>query len=844
MGVHLRKQSRIALFLLAVLWILPVAMNCGGEQGTSEDPQNPITIVISGRITTPDGSPLPGIAVYLIEPGTGTGGAGCGVYGYASYEGSTFTGPDGYYSFGSTTISGSLTIRPSSIDFTFVPDSVSISIYDPNPNMDFVAHPLTGNDLQISTGQAEQIKVHSAILTGSFNPDDLLTSASFQWGIDSILSDAVSTSVMATASSSITIPFESYLDNLSENSTYYYRAIAANSVTTKRGGILSFTTLPLVQPSGSTDPASNIKAESARISGTVNAHGSSTSAWFEWGQDPVLATYNTDGLRNIGDEVEPEGFYHDLYGLTQSTTYYYRAAASNEAGVWKGSILSFTTPNNPLVITQPATLIDSSGGTFNGTVENFGYDSTVWFMWATDPSMVYEVSTPTSVVAGGVGAQLFSSSLSGMAPSTRYYFRAQASTYAGAGQGEVLPLTTHSATGTSFWSRTYGGSGHEKAVAIRETGDGGYGVAGWTWSFDNIWVMKLRNNGDIQWQRSYGGYLLDDVKDNLRETSDGGYILAGQMEENSAGGADYWILRLDENGEILWQRTYGGTGFDIVQAIQETTDGGFIAAGYTQSFGAGDLDIWIVKLDADGVVQWQKALGMPSIDFAYSVETLDNGFVIGAHSRSGLGVMLIKVGNDGTVLWNRSYGSFEVQSITRTDDGGYILAGGKTLIKTDSEGILQWQKSFEGTGYTNITAAAHAGTTDCLIGGYTNSFNTEGPYDAFVVKLDNSGDILWQKAYGGTVDDRIIGVLETSDGSVIAAGYTSSFGVGDFDSWVLKLASDGSCPPLDRNIDFAVENITNSAVDAVLTVTDTDLLFQDTTAVPRDIFFIPLQQAP
>lgn len=912
-----------------------MVFDCGG--GGSATPQE-----LLGRITTPEGSSMPGITVTLSGTGTGTAPSCSGPTGYSD---STTTDSNGNYSFSgdlSALTSGQGTVRPTYSGITFVPTSIQVNSSSPSSGLDFVAYLIftlppesltntsavlvgratpfgeqttvyfqwstnpsfnsfntttshdLGNDYQahlikekignltpshtyyyrlvsqnssggntfgnienfttgtaptVVTGQAQDIKIHSAVLNGSFIADGLYAWASFQWSTDPDLSNPLSTPILASGSSTTSIPFDYYLDALAGNTTYYYRAVAANSGTTVTGVIRTFTTLPLVLPSGTTGAATNVIASSVSISSSVNPNGSVTSAWFEWGQDPNLFTYNTDGIRYIGDGINPVNVLHNLSGLEETTTYFYRGAASSVAGTWKGSILSFTTPIKPFVVTQPATLVEYSGGKMNGAVDNYGSSSTIYFLWGTDPSLGYSIMTTASSIAGGVGLQPFSKSISGVAPSTNYYFRAHASTSTGNGQGTILSFTTHPATTSSFWSRTYGGRGHEKATALIKTGDGGFAVAGWTWSFDNIWLIKLTGNGIIQWQKSYGGFLYSTVIDHMRETSDGGYVLAGQALDYDERSADYWILRLDGDGEILWQRTYGESGSDVVQAVQQTSDGGFVAAGYTRSFGAGDLDVWVLKLDANGDVQWQKTYGTSAIEFAYSIEEVTSGFIVGALSRSDIGVLVMKLGSDGTLEWSKSYGDFEATTLTKTEDGGYILggyiprSGNNIVIKIESDGFLQWQRSYNGGGsITSITSIALADSGGYLAAGYTDSFSY--PYDAFVLKLDNIGDVQWQKAYGGNGEDRANAVQENDDGSIIVAGYTHSFGVGQSDFWVLKLTDEGSCPPLDRDVTFSVQSISNTAVDAIITVTDSNLVYQDTAATATDTFAITMQQAP
>jgi hypothetical protein len=155
------------------------------------------------------------------------------------------------------------------------------------------------------------------------------------------------------------------------------------------------------------------------------------------------------------------------------------------------------------------------------------------------------------------------------------------------------------------WALTYGGSYSDVAQSIQQTNDGGYIIAGETRSFgaglNDIWILKLDSNGATVWQRTYGGSYRD-IARSIQQTGDGGYIVAGDTESFGAGMSDIWVLKLDSNGATVWQRTYGGSGGDVARTIQQTDDGGYIVAGYTESYGAGANDFFVLKLYSDGNV--------------------------------------------------------------------------------------------------------------------------------------------------------------------------------------------------------------------------------------------------
>jgi hypothetical protein len=155
------------------------------------------------------------------------------------------------------------------------------------------------------------------------------------------------------------------------------------------------------------------------------------------------------------------------------------------------------------------------------------------------------------------------------------------------------------------WAKTYGGGYSDVARSIQQTSDGGYIVAGWTLSFGagglDFWVLKLDASGQVQWQKTYGGGYSD-VARSIQQTSDGGYIVAGWTLSFGAGNYDVWVLKLNASGNVVWQKTYGGGSDDYAESIQQTSDGGYIVAGETWSFGAGSADFWVLKLDANGNV--------------------------------------------------------------------------------------------------------------------------------------------------------------------------------------------------------------------------------------------------
>jgi len=260
---------------------------------------------------------------------------------------------------------------------------------------------------------------------------------------------------------------------------------------------------------------------------------------------------------------------------------------------------------------------------------------------------------------------------------------------------DILILRLNSTGEIIEWQRTYGGDDGDYAYSIQQTSDGGYIVAGETYSFgaedEDIWVLKLDSNGEIEWQRTYGGRNEDGAY-SIQQTSDEGYIIAAYTDSFGAGEENIWILKLDSNGEIEWQRTYGGDDDDNAYSIQQTSDEGYIVVGETYSIDAESSDFWVLKLDSNGGIEWQRTYGGDDDDYAISIQqTNDGGYILAGETyrveeinewweQWQSDVCILKLSSNGDIEWQRKYGDggYDVEhasSIQQTNDGGYIVAG-------------------------------------------------------------------------------------------------------------------------------------------------------------------------
>ncbi len=303
-------------------------------------------------------------------------------------------------------------------------------------------------------------------------------------------------------------------------------------------------------------------------------------------------------------------------------------------------------------------------------------------------------------------------------------------------------------------------------------------------------------------QRTYGG-VESDYGYSVAQTTDGGYVIAGDTKSFGAGDYDAWLIKTDASGDTLWTRTFGGTDNDYGRSVSQTADGGYVITGYTESFGAGDKDAWLIKTDMDGDTIWTRTYGDSSYDTGWSVaQTADSGYVITGETYSfgaGYGdVWLIKTDADGNAVWTRTFGGTGCDrgySVAQTLDGGYVIAGytysfgaGLTdvwLIKTDALGDTIWTRTFGGTLDDNGRSVAQTTDGGYVIAGYTRSFGAGGN-DVWLVKTDASGDTMWTRAWGGTDTDRGHSVAQTADGGYIITGWTWSFGAGIDDVWLIK----------------------------------------------------------
>ncbi|MFH1313512.1 MAG: T9SS type A sorting domain-containing protein [Candidatus Eisenbacteria bacterium] len=316
----------------------------------------------------------------------------------------------------------------------------------------------------------------------------------------------------------------------------------------------------------------------------------------------------------------------------------------------------------------------------------------------------------------------------------------------------------------TLWAKTYGGSSSDYGYSIQQTlPDGGYIITGSTFSYGegsyDLYYIKTDADGEVDWAKTYGGTGTDHGS-SVQQTLDGGYILAGYTNSSGAGGYDILLAKTDSGGTVDWAYTYGGWADDRAWHVQQTMpDSGYIVAGYTETFGAGGGDAYVLRTDARGGFLWGRPYGGPDWDEARHISQTfpDSGYIlVGTTSSYGAGaddVYLIKIDADGDTLWTRTCGG------------------------TGSEYGYSVQRTFPDSGY--------------VIVGNTYSFGA-GDSDLYLVKTDQDGDTLWTRTFGGSSVEYGYSVQQTSpQPGYIIAGSTRSFGEGNFDAYVIKTDTQG-----------------------------------------------------
>ncbi len=392
--------------------------------------------------------------------------------------------------------------------------------------------------------------------------------------------------------------------------------------------------------------------------------------------------------------------------------------------------------------------------------------------------------------------------------------------------------------------KTFGGMSADWANSVQQTNDGGYIVTGHTYSYSNgendVWLIKTDSNGNEQWNQTFGGASYDHGS-SVQQTIDGGYIIIGDTNSYGNGDSDVWIIKTDSNGNEQWTKTFGGGSYDGGFSVQQTTDGGYVIGGISDSGistdktepNRGDHDYWVIHLDGTGNMVWQKTIGGSKGDYFTSIgQTMDGGYILGGFSRSGVSGDKIEsnqgeedywvVKLDGTgqnIEWQNTIGGSHwdyLRSIQQTTDGGYILGGHSAsgvsgdkieaskgvddywVVKLNGTGNIIWQKTIGGSNWDRLYSIQQTTDGGYILGGYSDSRASgdktganKGSNDYWIVKLNGTGNIVWEKTIGGNSDDRLQSIQQATDGGYIITG-VHSFNYGQGDVWLIKTDPNGN----------------------------------------------------
>jgi hypothetical protein len=350
----------------------------------------------------------------------------------------------------------------------------------------------------------------------------------------------------------------------------------------------------------------------------------------------------------------------------------------------------------------------------------------------------------------------------------------------------------------------------DEAWSIVQTPDGGYVMSGATWVNDDEWynfaLMKVDEYGNELWYKTYGsGMYSIEVAYSVALVSDGGFILAGGSDGFSESD-DFYVVRTDGNGEVIWQKTYGGDNQEYAFSVIQTNDGGFMIAGATNSYGAGSDDFYIVKTDENGEEQWTNTFGTSALEGAYSVkQTADGGYIIAGSSNNYSDGYLVKTDANGQMEWEQMLGGGAVDeffSVVLTDDGGYVTAGATMssgagdydfwLVKFFANGDEDWERTYGGISKDKCWEVVNTNDGGYLLAGFSETYH-QGDEDegVYLVKTDANGDTLWTASHGDVLNDGAQAVVAADDGGFAAAGYQYVSGQ-QYNFYLVKTHPDGT----------------------------------------------------
>lgn len=349
------------------------------------------------------------------------------------------------------------------------------------------------------------------------------------------------------------------------------------------------------------------------------------------------------------------------------------------------------------------------------------------------------------------------------------------------------------------WEKVFGGSKSEKGYGIVKIRDG-YLVVGETTSFGSggkdVYLIKIDNKGEKLFEKAIGG-PKDDYSFSIIEGRNG-YFIVGATRSFGVGNSDVFVIKINENGDILWQKTFGGKGFEEGWRIIKDNEGNYVIVGRTNSFGNGQYDLYLIKIDEEGNLIWEKAYGREMSEYGYGICADSEGYVAVGITNSfseGQDVYVVKVDKNGNLLWERVFGGkgFDYGYYVEGNEEGYLVVGNSNsfsetvdlyVLKLDKNGEKVWEKVYGGKGYdTGFFIMSNKRGEYVVVGG-SNSQGS-GNSDVYVVKIDKDGKVLWEKYFGGADLDEGWGAI-WDESYIIVVGRSESFSVANSEVYLIK----------------------------------------------------------
>ncbi len=415
----------------------------------------------------------------------------------------------------------------------------------------------------------------------------------------------------------------------------------------------------------------------------------------------------------------------------------------------------------------------------------------------------------------------------------------------------------------NYWIKHFGGLNHDNAH-VHPAPDGGFIAWGQSavvsgWRIGDIFVAKLNSHGMIEWQWIYGGAGNEGSVD-LKPTTDGGFFLTGITESFVDDRGDILVLKLTSTGEIAWQHTFGGAGYDVPNDVLETEDGGYLISARTESFRSHPMRLWMIKLTSSGDIEWQRLYGKDT-DAHALIQARDGGYILAGEvwslsptNRSD--VWIVKVSKTGEIEWERAYGSplsERAWDIQPTADGGYIVAAENWqtvfprkiisdiwVLKLTEEGKIEWQGIYGGEDEEEAYNIHQVSDGGYILAGMTRTFG-RGKSDALILKLLPTGEIEWQKTYGDFDSDLGSAIYELSTGDLLVSGtFTPPF-IGEItDALIMKLDTSGDVGSGCDLISTPSLTVSDTNIEPIILVSpteETNVVPMPTDLAPRSLDF-------